>query len=98
MRPWLAGARAGPGMSLALRGDRGVLMCFRASDGAFLWQSVHDKLPAGRVNDWPEEGIQSCPAVEGDRLYYVSNRAELVCADTRGGAGGRAQILWRLDL
>src|SRR5581483_6438417 len=29
----------------AIKGDKGVLMCFRESDGAFLWQAVHDKLP-----------------------------------------------------
>src|SRR5262249_617763 len=29
----------------SIKGDRGVLMCFRESDGKFLWQAVHDKLP-----------------------------------------------------
>ncbi len=43
-------------------------MCFNEADGKFLWQSVSDKLPAGRVNDWPDEGICSSPVVEGDRL------------------------------
>jgi outer membrane protein assembly factor BamB len=65
-------------------GDKGVLMAFRESDGAFMWQSVHDKLAAGRVNDWPFQGIASSPAVEGERVYYVSNRAELMCVDARG--------------
>jgi outer membrane protein assembly factor BamB len=95
----------------AIKGDKGVLMCFRASDGEFLWQSVHDKLEAGRVNDWPEEGICSSPVVEGDRLWYVSNRAEVVCASTEGLAAGNrgvtdekykspkdADIIWRLDM
>ena len=65
-------------------GDKGVVMAFRESDGAFMWQMVHDKLAAGRVNDWPYQGVASSPFVEGDRLYYVSNRAELVCLDTQG--------------
>jgi outer membrane protein assembly factor BamB len=65
-------------------GDRGVIMAFRESDGAFLWQLTHEKLAAGRVNDWPYQGIASSPLVEGDRLYYVSNRCELICADTQG--------------
>src|SRR5687768_11640812 len=34
-----------------ITGDKGVLMAFRESDGTFLWQMVHDKLAAGRVND-----------------------------------------------
>src|SRR5438876_1155510 len=27
-----------------IKGDKGVVMCFRESDGKFLWQNVHDKL------------------------------------------------------
>ena len=42
-------------------GDRGVLMAFRESDGEFLWQSTHEKLAAGRVNDWPYQGVCSSP-------------------------------------
>lgn len=95
----------------AIRGDKGILMCFRESDGQFLWQAVHDKLPAGRVNDWPYEGICSSPVVQGNRLYYVSNRCELVCADTEGMANGNqgvqdekyrgptdVDVIWRLDM
>ncbi|MBL0159323.1 MAG: hypothetical protein IPP47_19770 [Bryobacterales bacterium] len=36
----------------AIQGDRGVLMCFRESDGQFLWQAVTDKLASGPVNDF----------------------------------------------
>ena len=69
-------------------GDRGVIMCFREKDGKFLWQMTHEKLAAGRVNDWPEQGICSSPALAGDRLYYVSNRAEVVSLDTEGFLDG----------
>jgi outer membrane protein assembly factor BamB len=65
-------------------GDRGVLMAFRASDGEFLWQQTHTKLESGRANDWPFQGVASSPLVEGDRLYYVSNRAVLICLDIQG--------------
>jgi outer membrane protein assembly factor BamB len=65
-------------------GDKGILMAFKESDGSFLWQMVHDKLAAGRVNDWPYQGVASSPLVEGDRVYYVSNRAELMCIDAQG--------------
>jgi outer membrane protein assembly factor BamB len=95
-----------------IRGDKGIVMCFKQSDGTFLWQSVHDKLPTGRVSDWPEEGICSSPVVQGNRLWYVSNRCELVCASTEGLASGKnlgvkdekykskidADIIWRLDM
>src|SRR5215213_588686 len=91
--------------------DKGVVMCFRASDGAFLWQMVHDKLESGQVNDWPREGVCSHPTVEGDRVYYVSNRAEVVCLDLNGFADGNqgfqgekykdptdGDVLWSLDM
>ena len=68
----------------SIKGDKGVVMAFREADGEFLWQMVHDKLTSGRVNDWPYQGVASSPLVEGDRVYYVSNRAELLCLDTEG--------------
>ena len=79
-------------------GDRGVLMCFRESDGQFLWQHTNQKLAAGRANDWPFQGVCSSPLVEGDRLYYVSNRGELICLDTRGDGKGNAKVIWKFDM
>ena len=69
-------------------GDKGIVMAFRESDGEFLWQMVHDKLESGQVNDWPFQGICSSPTVDGDRLYYVSNRGEVVALDTEGFLDG----------
>src|SRR5712692_8115377 len=81
-------------------GDRGVLMCFRESDGEFLWQHTNEKLAAGRVNDWPYQGVCSSPLVEGDRLYYVTNRGEVVCLNTKGKGGGtkQADVIWKFDM
>ena len=59
-------------------------MAFRESDGQFLWQAVHDKLAAGRANDWPFQGICSSPLVENGIVYYVSNRGELMAVDADG--------------
>ena len=95
-------------------GDRGVVMAFRESDGEFLWQATHEKLSAGRVNDWPFQGVASSPLIIGDRLYYVNNRAELICADVQGFRDGSendgpftdekftsqtdVDIVWKLDM
>ena len=94
-------------------GDRGVLMAFRESDGEFLWQHTSEKLAAGRVNDWPFQGVASSPLVEGERLYYVSNRAKLTCVDTKGFSDNEndgpvkdekltgpkdADIVWEFDM
>jgi outer membrane protein assembly factor BamB len=65
-------------------GDRGVLMAFRESDGQFLWQQTHAKLEAGRANDWPFQGVASSPLVEGEVLYYVSNRGVVLALDIQG--------------
>jgi outer membrane protein assembly factor BamB len=73
--------------------DMGILMAFSEAKGDFLWQTAYPKLAAGRVVDWPEEGICSTPVVEGDRLYYTSNRCEVVCAPTGGG-----KPHWKLDM
>jgi outer membrane protein assembly factor BamB len=96
-----------------IQGDKGILMCFRESDGKFLWQAVSDKLESGKENDWPEQGVCSSPAVEGKRLYYVTNRGQLVCLDTEGFLDGKndgpyqgeihkgptdADVIWKLDM
>ena len=94
-------------------GDRGVLMAFRESDGEFMWQHTHVKVEAGRANDWPYQGIASSPLVNGERLYYVSNRGVVYCVDTRGFRDGEndgpvtderltgqfdADVIWSFDM
>jgi len=64
--------------------DLGVLLCFDEKTGKFLWQHSNEKLPTGRVHDWPLQGVCAAPLIEGERLWYVSNRGEVVCADTKG--------------
>jgi len=91
--------------------DKGIVACFDEATGKFLWQHVNDKLPSGQVNDWPHEGVCSTPTVEGDRVYYVSNRCEVVCLDAKGLADGNqgvtdeqykeptdADVIWRYDM
>lgn len=93
--------------------DLGVLLCFDEKDGKFLWQHSNEKLIGGRVNDWPHQGICSAPLVDGDRLWYVSSRGEVVCLDTEGFLDGEndgpvkdekvqekdeADVVWKLDM
>jgi outer membrane protein assembly factor BamB len=79
-------------------GDRGVLMAFNEADGKFLWQHTNEKLPAGRANDWPYQGVCSSPLVEGDLVYYVSNRCEIVCLNAKGDGAGNAKVEWKFDM
>ena len=93
--------------------DKGVVLCFNEADGEFLWQLTRDKLAAGRVQDWLLQGICSVPAIEGDRMWVVTNRCELMCLDTEGFHDGEndgdvkdevdktkndADIVWNLDM
>jgi outer membrane protein assembly factor BamB len=64
--------------------DLGCLICFNEADGKFQWQHSSEKLPTGRVHDWPLQGICSAPLVEGDRLWFVTSRGEVACLDTEG--------------
>ena len=70
------------------QGDRGVLFCFREDDGELLWQLVVPKLQGDPYLDQPHYGICSPATVEGDRVYIVTNRAEVLCLDLRGQANG----------
>jgi outer membrane protein assembly factor BamB len=91
--------------------DRGVLMAFRADDGSFLWQATHPKLE--QALDFPLQGVCSTPAIEGDRLYYVSNDGVLLALDVEGFRDGendgptldepspgsaQADVIWRFDM
>lgn len=69
-------------------GDRGVLLCLNERDGAFQWQLVVPKIPRDPYQDCPGVGITSTAVIEGDRVYIVSNRGEVMCLDPLGLANG----------
>ncbi len=76
------------------QGDRSAVYCFEEATGKFLWEFNAPKLGTGKVSDWEFLGICSSPAVDGDRVYFVSNRCEVVCLDVHGmenGNGGPYQ-------
>ena len=93
--------------------DLGVMLCFEEATGKFLWQYSSPKHPNGRVHDWPLQGMPSTPVVDGDRLWAVTNRCEVVCLDTEGFRDGEndgpfsgeanenpdeADVVWRFDM
>ncbi len=96
-----------------IKGDKGILVAFRETDGQFMWQAVHDKLAAGRANDWPYQGVCSSPLVQDGVVYYVSNRGEVMAVDAQGFRDKEndgpfkeekltrevdADIIWRYDM
>ncbi len=68
--------------------DSGVLMCFDEATGRFLWQLVVPKREEDPYMDWPKTGWSSPVTVEGDRVYVVSSRGEVMCLDPRGMSDG----------
>ncbi len=71
----------------------GVFVCFDAATGDRLWQwKAPPRQMPGKIDDFsigaasiPRQiGVCSSAAVEGDRVYFVSNRFDLVCLDTAG--------------
>jgi outer membrane protein assembly factor BamB len=62
-------------------GDRGVLMCFDEQTGRFLWQLAFLKRTEDIYFDWPNSGISSPVTVEGERVYFVNNRGEVLCVE-----------------
>jgi outer membrane protein assembly factor BamB len=68
--------------------DSGVLLCLNEKDGSLAWQLVCPKLEGDQYYDWPHTGWQSPPTVEGEKVYVVSNRGEVLCLDAQGMANG----------
>jgi outer membrane protein assembly factor BamB len=69
----------------------GMVLCLEEATGKVLWQ-----LPIPRLKtkdplfnyDNMSLGVCSSPAVDGDRVYVVTNRGEVLCLDVQGQANG----------
>lgn len=70
------------------KGDRCVIYCFDEADGKFNWQLNIPKLGTGQESDWEWVGLCCSPTIEGDRVYIVTNRCEVMCLDVNGLADG----------
>lgn len=84
----LIGANNGRPRDPRHQGDRGVLLALDEQDGSLLWQLIVPKFQGDIYLDWPRAGICSPATVEGNRVYTVTNRAEVVCLDVDGMADG----------
>ncbi len=99
-------------MNPACQEECGVLMAFRATDSAFLWQDVAPRVKRG-LREFLLPSTTSAPYVEANRLYYVTAECQLRCLDTQGFRDGEnsgryqeevfhdnaaADIVWELDM
>jgi len=71
-----------------IQGDHSMVYCFDEKTGEFLWQLAAPKLGAGKVSDWEFLGICSSPTVDGERVYVVTSRCEVMCLDVNGLSNG----------
>ncbi len=70
----------------------GILMCLDPPTGRRIWQLPIPRYMAGTTppfhfNHW-KCGVCSRPAVEGNRLYIVGPRGDILCIDRDGQANG----------
>lgn len=71
------------------KGDGGgVVLCLDEATGEMLWQLVTPRMRNIPMFDNLSLGICSTPTVEGDRVYVVTNRCEVLCLDADGMADG----------
>ena len=74
------------------KGDYAVLLCLDEATGKLDWQLAIPKLAAGNASDYAEVGLCCSPTVDrtpdGDRVYIVTNRCEVLCLDAAGMAKG----------
>ena len=80
-----------------LTGDYAVLLCLDQQTGKRLWSFFSAKLAAGKVSDWDQVGLCCSPTIDGNCVYIVTNRCEVVCLDARGTKGD-ANVLWHYDM
>ncbi len=70
----------------------GVLMCVDRSTGKPKWRFRSPRFKEGVVDpyhyDQWECGFASGPVLDGDRVYLVGNRGEILCLDRQGQANG----------
>ncbi len=74
------------------RTDGGILMCIEQATGEMIWQLPIPRFmdgvkPPYHFNKW-RCGVCSRPAIEGDRLYLVGPRGDILCVDRAGQANG----------
>jgi outer membrane protein assembly factor BamB len=69
----------------------GLVMCLDEATGRLLWQLIVPKFQTNDPNfnfDNMGLGVCSSPTVDGDRVYLVTNRCEVVCLDVHGLTDG----------
>jgi len=70
----------------------GILMCREAATGKLIWQlpiprNMDGNTPPSHFGHW-KCGVCSQPTIDGDRLFIVGPRGDVLCVDRNGQADG----------
>ena len=68
--------------------DKSVRLALDERNGDLKWQFTVPKLASGKVNDWEYLGFLSAPFVDGNNLFAVTSRCEVVALDAAGQTNG----------
>jgi outer membrane protein assembly factor BamB len=91
--------------------DNGIFACLDAATGKLLWKwkapprqfpNLIDGFHIG-IHEIPAQmGVCSSAAVDGDRVYFVTNRFEVVCLDANPPPAATqpadARVIWSVDM
>src|SRR5436190_559492 len=90
--------------------DNGTFVCVDSATGRLLWRwrAPAKKFPNDiegfhlGIHEIPAQmGVCSTAAIDGDRVYFVTHRFEVVCVDINGLTGpdaGAARVIWSFDM
>ncbi|MCI0638293.1 MAG: PQQ-binding-like beta-propeller repeat protein [Gemmataceae bacterium] len=76
-----------------IKGAKAALYCFNEADGKFLWEAVHEIPPSDIFDEARSYGLLSAPAVDGNRLYYLTQDCRVICSNAGDGT-----TVWSTDL
>ena len=81
------------------RSDASVLTGFEVRSGRSLFQYVSPRLP-NRIQDFPSSPLACSPLIEGDLMWFTTNRCETVCLDLAPLKRGEQQPreVWKVDM
>lgn len=79
--------------------DSSVLAGFDALSGQSVFKYFSPRLP-NRVQDWPSSPVACSPLIEGDLMWFTTNRSETVCLDLGPLKRGEKQPreVWKVDM
>ena len=87
--------------------DSSVLAGFDERHGNSLFNYDSPRLPSlppgfsyAHIHDWPSSPIACSPLIEGDRMWFTTNRSETVCLDLGPLKRGEKQPreVWKVDM